>query len=404
MHCRAASTEKSTQVRIVLQDKYREIKLKEGDVELMKTVFKPIIFVLITICVACSGGTVSNRGSSVNPRDTVRVPEGISGEDSIAYIENTIIQSPISASDLLDLAEIHTVENWLYYYNNFELVEEDHDMAETCIATHSDSVAMRLANRFMRMSHLVNLNGDANDMLQWALAVDMAIDSICLKEPTLSHDSALNEISFVINKFSSLTQSEMNFQCYVDASVDFYRTIEAYRNWLSDVPDGLKPMAQEEYEAWFDLHNARFAFWHDVSFTQTWYSMKPMEIEGYYENLSCNRRAELEVERDIVLERKPYQQKGKTVTTAQWEKWITEHSMPDDVEMLRDAELEKYIPEDSVVVDRVNSLKSSFSRWLKARQAFVAALPKEQGISYDNLTADIHCRMIDKLPLLIPLQ
>jgi hypothetical protein len=47
-------------------------------------------------------------------------------------------------------------------------------------------------------------------------------------------------------------------------------------------------------------------------------------------------------------------------------------------------------------------LKSTFSRWLKARQALATALPKEQGDSYDFLTADIHSRMVGKLADIIP--
>ena len=42
------------------------------------------------------------------------------------------------------------------------------------------------------------------------------------------------------------------------------------------------------------------------------------------------------------------------------------------------------------------------SRWLSARQAIASALPEEQGKSYDNITADIHCRIIGKLEDLIP--
>ena len=125
--------------------------------------------------------------------------------------------------------------------------------------------------------------------------------------------------------------------------------------------------------------------------------MKPMEIEGYYENLSKNRRAELETEKDIILNGKPYRQKGKTVTTGQWEAWIAKNSVPEDIDLLREMEWEDRIPSDSLVADHVATLKSTFSRWIKARQDIAAALPKEKGDSYDNLTADIHCRLIGKL-------
>ena len=351
---------------------------------------------------ACSG-RANSSDSAVNPRDTVKVPEGLSGIDSIAYIENVVTQSPITASDLLGLAEIHSVEDRLYYYGDRELDEEEPDDRESILITQRDSAAMRLANRFMRMSHLVYMNGKALDKLQWAVAVNAVLDTLRLAVPSLPADSALYEISRVAEKFSSLTQTEMNFQSYISATVEYYLTIESYRQWLAEVPPFLKTLVQEEYEAWHNLNETRFGFWNDVSYMQEWYSMRPMEVEDYYWNLSVNRRAELDVERDIVLKGKPYQQKGTTVTTKQWEDWIAENSVPADIDLLQDMDHD-LIPSDSLVKYYVTTLKADFSRWVAARQAIAAALPKEQGISYDNLTADIHCRIIGKLPMLIPYQ
>lgn len=362
----------------------------------MNKIIVSATFSAIALMVSCTGHSTSGS-VNINPRDTVVVPEGYVGEDSIAYIENTILQSPISAEDLLALAEIHSVEGRLYNYNNYEKAAEYPEYADAFFPDHRDSAAMRLANRFMRMAYLVNQNGKANDKLQWAIAVNAALDTFRLEVPSVPSDSAIYEIQRVVGKFSSLTQSEMNFECYVDATVDYYLTIESYRQWLAELPSHLKPLAKEEYESWHDLNDARFAFWHDVSYTQSWYSAKPMEIEGYYESLSSTRRAELEMERDVILNGKAYSQKGTTVTTAQWEKWIVEHSLPDDIESVREYGREDEIPSDSLVADHVNTLKTTFSRWLAARQAIAAALPKEQGISYDNITADIHCRMIEKL-------
>lgn len=52
----------------------------------------------------------------------------------------------------------------------------------------------------------------------------------------------------------------MNFMSFIASSVDYYRTVEAYRQWLAEVPDELKTLAQEEYMAWHDLNAARFEF------------------------------------------------------------------------------------------------------------------------------------------------
>ena len=108
------------------------------------------------------------------------------------------------------------------------------------------------------------------------------------------------------------------------------------------------------------------------------------------------------MERDIILNGKPYQQKGKTVTAKEWEQWIADNSVPEDINDLKKMGDTDRIPSDTLVADRVNTLKFTFSRWLKARQALAAALPKEQGDSYDYLTADIHSRMVGKLAAIIP--
>lgn len=368
------------------------------------SVMKRTIFTILSAIVLMSacGGQSINTGSTFDPRDTVIVPEGLTGEDSIAYIENMIVKSPISATNLLGLAEVHSVEDRLFLYGDLGRPRNDPNCREDPQTEHRDSAAMRLANRLLRMGNLVNMNGNAGDKLQWAVAVNATIDTFLVAVPYLPEDSVILEIGRVVYKFSNQTQSELNFMCYVDAMVDYYRTIESYRQWLSVVPKNLKPLIQEEYEAWHDLNESRFAFWNDVSYRREWYSMKPMEIEGYYENLSANRRAELQLERGIIEDGKTYNQKGNTVTSAQWEQWITDHSVPEDIDLMKEMEREEELPSDSLVMDRVNTLKSSFSQWMKARKAIAAALPKQQGISYDNLTTDIYCRLIGKLASIIP--
>ncbi len=366
----------------------------------MKGITIAILFSASVLFIACGGRSASSPDNDVNPRDTVNVPEGYTGEDSIAYIENAVLKSNISAEDLLGLAEVHSVEDRLFDYNNEEKAEDNPEYAKEHIVTHRDSSALRLVNRIMRMNELVKQNGKANDKLQWAVAVNAAIDTFFVEEPTIRKDQAFEEIERVTSKFSSDTQSEMNFISYIYATLDYYKTIEAYRQWLQAVPKDIRALAQEEYEAWHDLNDARFNLWNDVSYRREWYSMKPLEIEGYYTNLSENRRAELNVERDIILNGKLYKQKGQTVTAKEWEKWIADNSVPEDLDMMEKNDTR--IPSDSIVTDRVNTLKTTFARWLKARQDLAAALPKEQGDSYDYLTADMHSRMTGKLEAIIP--
>ena len=145
------------------------------------------------LLMAHEGNGAPSPNPTVNPRDTVVVPEGLTAEDSISYIENATVKSPISAKDLLGLAEVHSMEQQLFLYNNFELLADDLEHADRYIATHGDSVAMRLANRFMRMYHVVDLNGDAKDKLQWAIAVNTTIDNFQKEEPSVPSDSVLDE-------------------------------------------------------------------------------------------------------------------------------------------------------------------------------------------------------------------
>lgn len=353
----------------------------------MKKLLFRLLAIALPALMGCGGHSASGY-SDMNPRDTVTVPDGITGEDSVAYIENAVLKDHISVSDYLGLAEVHELEERLFCYND-------------SLCSSRDKAAMRLANRFMRMRH-VAISGNAQSQLQWAMAVNAVLDTFLVAVPSLPKDSVLNEIIRVTDKFSSETQSELNFQCYIHSSVDYYRTIEAYCLWIQAVPSDIRPLVQEEYEAWHDLNNARFILWEEVSYNQEWYSMKPMEIEAYRMYLSCNRRSELEVERGIVLSGKPYHQKGKTVTSKEWEQWITENSVPIDIDDLKKMGETDLIPSDNLVADRVNTLKSAFARWLKARQALAGVLPKEQGDSYDGLTADIHSRMIGKLEDIIP--
>lgn len=333
---------------------------------------------VVTMALMACGGRSATDAEVVNPRDTVEVPDYLSGEDSIAYIEDAITKSPISVEDLLRLAEVHGVEG-------------------DYLTTHRDSAASRLASRFLRMAELVNRKGDANDKLRWAEAVNVIVDTFRVAEPEVPADSVINEIERVVAINSSDTQMGLNYLSHVGAQVSYYRTIEAYRLWLKEVNDGLKGLMQEEYAAWHDFNEARFSLWDNVSYRQEWYSMRPMETQWYYDVIVANRRAELAIERDIILKGKAYQQKGKTVTGKEWEEWIAKNSVPEDQEFLN----EEQIPSDSLVTVKVKNLRSTFARWMSARQAIAKALPKAQGDAYDHLTADMHSRLIGKLEWLV---
>lgn len=372
------------------------------------------LFCVLGLMMSCGHANEEDFDPEPVPRDTVQAPDHLSGEDSIAYIENVTVQSPMSVEVLLGLAEVHTIDEWINdcldyrttAYNRMKESGEDESSLEESesmlFLTHLDSCALRLANRFMRMYHLVQMKGGAMDELRWAEAVNISVDDFYADFPEIPRDSAVNDILRLINKFTVHTQKDLNFESYIASSISYYHTIEAYRQFLDEIPDQLSAQALEEYQAWRDFNNAWFAMWRDVSYTQFWYSAKPMEIEGYYKQLALNRCAELAVEKEIILTGKPYIQRGKTVTTKQWEKWIEDHSRPMDYEDWLDNY--RNLPTDSTVTACVTALTTTFSRWSAARQAMVSALPADRAISYDNITADIHSRLVGTLTPMVSLE
>ena len=350
---------------------------------------KKVLFAIIVVLTASSCGTKSNAGNSNDVKDTVQVvaPDSIR-LDSMRFNKDVLLNSPFSAETLLSLAKVHSFEDWLYLYGN----PYDSEVVDSDFEARRDSCAFELANRFMRMNEVVAEKGDAMDMLQWAAAVNATVDTFCVKVPEVPHDSALNEIGRIMDKYTSWSQIEMNAMSDVYATIEYYYVIEAYRQWLDDLPQNLKALGREEYEAWYQLNEARFAFWRDVSYTQNWYSMKIMEIDNYYSCLAKSRVAELADERNIILGGKSYQQQGETVTTKQWEDWLKEKSVPEDAD-----ENPELVPDAAVVEKKREDLRQAFSRWLAARQAMVKALPSNQGKSYDKLTADMHGRIVGTL-------
>lgn len=363
---------------------------------------KKVLWAIIVVLAVYSCGTKPNAGDlnvgdlnavSSNDKDTVQVvtPDPIR-LDSMTFNKEALLESPFSAETLLSLAKVHSFEDWLYNYGNTDGGPDDSEAVDSDYEAHRDSCAFELANCFMRMNEVVVEKGDAMDMLQWAVAVNATIDTFCVKVPEVPHDSALNEIGRIMDKYTSWSQIEMNAMSDVYATIEYYYVIEAYRQWLDDLPQNLKALGREEYEAWYQLNEARFAFWRDVSYIQNWYSMKIMEIDNYYSCLAKSRVAELADERKIILGGKNYQQQGKTVTTKQWEDWLKEKSVPEDAD-----ENPELVPDAAVVEKKREDLRQAFSRWLAARQAMVKALPSNKGKSYDNLTADMHGRLVGML-------
>ena len=355
----------------------------------------------ISVFESCANSTVKEEEEEtlVETLKYIYVPDGFKGEDSIAYIENTIYQSPISAETFLSLAEVHSIEASMVNFNNYELAEKYPEKADDFIANHHDSCALRLANRFIRMRDLATENGDAMDMLQWAIAVNASLDAFRAEMPEVNKDSTLSEITRVMTKFSSMSEYETGKICYYDASIDYFLTIESYRKWLEKIPEAVKHLFLEEYVAWFQFNEARYSFWREVSYPQAWYDMKPVENASYYSCLALNRRAELAIEHDIIFDSKTYRQLGEGVNSMQWEDWLKENTLCNYKDLCP-----LMIPDPSFFDMKIEEISDTFFRWLKARRAIAAALPDEQRESYNCLTLDIYSRVVDKLEWIVPFE
>ena len=359
------------------------------------------VLTAIFICAAAYGCAPkpSTEKTSVAQDTAIRVVSEPVHFDTVSFNEEVLYHSPFSAETLLSLKKVRWFEDALYHFHHPMATGDEPDPADREFESRRDSSAFELANRFMRMHELVIEKGDAMDMLQWAVAVDAALDTFRVKVPELPCDSTLNEIGRIMQEYTSWTQMEMNFMSYVYATIEYYHVLDAYRRWLNDLPTKYQPLAKKEYEAWWRFNEARYAFWRDVSYNQEWYSMKPMEYDEYYSCLAKNRLAELAIERGIIMDGNAYKQLGGTVTTKQWEDWMSENSVTVDLDFFEP----ESVPDDSIVENRKQALRVAFSHWLSSRQAIAKALPKNQGKSYDNLTVDMHSRMIETLDWLVPL-
>ena len=197
---------------------------------------KKVLFAMIVVFAVSGCGTKPNAGDlntgdlnagDSNDKDTVQVvtPDPIR-LDSMTFNKEVLLDSPFSAETLLSLAKVHSFEDWLSNYGNTDGGPDDLEAVDSDYEAHRDSCAFELANRLMRMNEVVTEKGDAMDMLQWAVAVNVTIDTFCVKVPEVPHDSALNEIGRIMDKYTSWSQIEMNAMSDVYASMIFHKTLK----------------------------------------------------------------------------------------------------------------------------------------------------------------------------------
>lgn len=291
---------------------------------------------------------------------TIVFPEWIENdEEKIFYIENLVLSSPVSPSELLALRPIHDLDPQEENYNRMSDRMKD---------------AVRMANQFMRMQYVAR-SLEPEDELQWAVAVKRMLTKYAEQYDT-DEDQALQDLLISMGHLECGTQRQINQYTYIASSVEYYRTIAAYRDWLTKAPLGMLDMFTEEFVAWVRMNNARHSAYVNIRRAGCYYSALPMEYEGMFAAYARRRMDMLQAEVDVLRKGKTYMQQHPLVRTADWNNYLT-----DKLHISDEDDPEAYIARE---VDR------TVNEWLQIRQEIAKYLPKDIGKYYDNITADYH--------------
>lgn len=290
-------------------------------------------------------------------------------EDSTAIVENAVIKSKsiITAQDLLSLRPVHSLES-------------DSDNIVRILATPDKG--LRLANRFMRMHYASG--GTPDNELVWVDAVQRMFAQYC-KKNNCAEEQAWKDFMDGIDFLACGTQPEINRYCYVTASVEYYRALAANKVLIDVVKDHrLKALLLEEYRTWNELNGYRQSAFVHIRMAGQHYSALPMNFEGNYAAQAILRKENMALEREILMNGKPYELQHEVVTTAIWQDYLSNRlSYNPDAVYEKDTEPE--------VAQRIaRGLDESVTKWLAARHEITRYLTEPKATYYDNMTADYH--------------
>lgn len=285
------------------------------------------------------------------------IPEGLTKEERVAYIENHVLTTPVSTSELLALQPIHTLDPDERYWEYI---------------TDSEWDNFRLMNRFMRMQYVAL--GDPMDELRWVEATQIILDDYAQAHGT-TQEQALDCILSAAEYLCCGTQYEINQCTYVMASVEYYKTLAAYKAFIEHMSKDLQPLLYEEYTAWNKLNKARHSAYVNIVRAGDHYSALPMEYEGMYAAYAEKRRQVLDIEQQILTAGKEYMLQHPVVRTADWERYLQ-------------ALKNKSAYDESLAI--VKELDETVRTWIGIRQKIAKLLPSSVCTSYDNVTADYH--------------
>lgn len=287
----------------------------------------------------------------------LEVPEGLDEEDRIAYIEDQVLTTPIKASELLALRPIHTLDPAEHYWD---------------YVTDAKWEQFRLMNRFMRMQFVAL--GDPMDELRWVTATQVILDDYATPRG-ITQEQAIDSLLSAADFLGCGTQYEINQCTYVMSSVEYYKTLAAYKDFIEHMPEDLQPLLYEEYSAWNKLNKARHSAYVNIIRAGYHYSSLSMELEARYAAYAEKRRQILDVEKQILSAGKEYLVEYPVIRTSDWESYL---------QSLRN----KCVDDEALAI--VQELDKTAHAWISIRQQIAKHLPPSIGTSYDNITADYH--------------
>lgn len=292
----------------------------------------------------------------------LEIPEGLTKAEQVTYIENHVLTTPISAIELLALQPIHTLDPSERYWDYI---------------SDAEWVKIRLMNRFMRMQYVAL--GDPMDELRWVDATQIILDEYATPLG-ITQEQALDSLLSASGYLCCGTQYEINQCTYVMSSVEYYKTLAAYKAFIEHMPKDLQPLLNDEYAAWNKLNKARHNAYVNIVRAGDHYSALPMELEGMYAAYAEKRGQMLDLEKGILSAGEEYSLQHPIIKTADWEQYL---------QTMRN----KCADDEALVV--VQELDETVRAWISIRQQITKCLTSSVGTSYDNLTADYHWGIVN---------
>ncbi len=188
--------------------------------------FVPLIFCIASFCIMVSCTKSAKQGTQfsnlpLSPEIHARldsmktkpeIPEGLTKEEQIAYIENNVLTTPVSVSELLALQPIHTLDPHQRYWEYISDAKWEQ---------------FRLMNRFMRMQYVAL--GDPMDELRWVIATQVILDDYATPL-AITQEQAIDSLLSAAEFLGCGTQYEINQCTYVMSSVEYYKTLSCLTN------------------------------------------------------------------------------------------------------------------------------------------------------------------------------